>query len=74
MIEMWKTGSRSFRIQTDDPKIVRVLSRRKTMKLVAWGINKYLRVYENSNLRPDNARRMLRHISGQESKENGVSG
>jgi|GEM_PF-1094577 hypothetical protein len=65
---MWRVAPRTFRIQTDDPKIVRVLSRRKTMKLVAWGVNKYLRVYENTNLRPDNARRMLSHIMSYETK------
>ncbi|MBL7046224.1 MAG: hypothetical protein ISR95_01085 [Candidatus Marinimicrobia bacterium] len=66
MIEMWKVAPLTFRFQTDNPKIGRKLSRRKTMKLVAWGINTYLRIYEISNLRPDNARRMLRHITGQE--------
>jgi len=64
---MWSIGPGMFRIQTNKPNIARKLSRRKSMNLVAWGINTYLRVFQVSNIRPDNARRMLRHIMGQES-------
>lgn len=68
MITMWRVAPGTFNIQTDDPAIARRLNRRKSMTLVAWGVNTYLRVFQIKNLRPDNARRMLRHISGQESK------
>lgn len=61
-VEMWKKEKGTYLFQTDDPVIARKLSRRKKAVLVAWGVNCYLRVYEFSNMRPDNARRMLRHI------------
>jgi len=63
---MWKLEGHIFRFQTNNPKIARMLSKRKTMILVAWGMNKYLRIFQIENLRPDNARRMLRYIKTQE--------
>ena len=63
---MWQIGPSQFRIQTDDPRVARNLSRRKSMGLVAWGMNIYLRVFQIENMRPDNARRMLNHILAQE--------
>ncbi|NQV16214.1 hypothetical protein HQ531_12205 [bacterium] len=74
MTYMWKVAPLTFWIQTDDPAIARKLSRRKSLKLVAWGVNVYLRVFQISNVRPDNARRLLRHITDQESKKKAVSG
>lgn len=71
---MWYVAPGTFNIQTDEPKVASKLSRRKSMKLVAWGVNTYLRVFQISNLRPDNARRMLRHITGQETKKEAVIG
>jgi len=68
MIDMWKVAPQTFNIQTDNPAIASRLSRRKSMTLFAWIVNTYLRVFQITNLRPDNARRMLRHIMGQESK------
>ena len=68
MIEMWRISPGTFNIQTDEPKVARKLSRRKSMKLVAWGVNTYLRIFQITNLRPDNARRLLRHIRSQETK------
>jgi len=67
MVDMWRTYPGTFNIQTDEPLVARKLSRRKTMKLVAWGVNTYLRTFQITDLRPDNARRMFRHISGKES-------
>jgi hypothetical protein len=63
---MWKIDKRTYFIQTDDPKTARKLSRREKCTLVAWGVNNYLRIFQISNLRADNARRMRRHILGQE--------
>ncbi len=63
---MWKVSTGSYMIQTNDPGIARKLSRRNSTELVAWGVNAYLRVFQITNLRPDNARRMLRHVKGQE--------
>ncbi len=71
---MWQTGSSEFRIQTDDPEVVRKLTRRQKPKLVASGVNVYLRIYELSNIRPQNARRTLSHLLGQEIKRNPVTG
>jgi hypothetical protein len=71
---MWQTGPSEFRIQTDDIGIVRKLSRRQKPKLVAYGINKYIRIFELRGIRPDNARRTLRHITGREIILNTITG
>jgi hypothetical protein len=71
---MWKTGPSEFRIQTDEMNIDRKLARRQKPKLVAYGVNTYIRVYELSNIRPQNARRTLSHLLGQEIKKNPVTG
>jgi hypothetical protein len=63
---MWRVATGTYMIQTDDPGIARKLNRRNSTELVAWGINAYLRVFQISDLRPDNARRMLSHIKGGE--------
>ena len=63
---MWKTERKVYRIQTDDPSIVRKLSRRSKPTLVGIGENKYLYIFELRNIRQDNAIRTLGHISGQE--------
>ena len=63
---MWQTLPSVFIIQTDDPSVVRKLSRRKRPRLVGWGVNKYLRIYELSGIRPENARRTFRYITGRE--------
>jgi len=73
MIEMWSVGPRMYRIQTDEPKIARKLSRRKSMKPAGYGVNTYLRIFQIIDIRPDNARRMLRHILGQETKMEAVT-
>jgi len=74
MTEMWPFGPRTYRIQTDDPKIARKLSRRKSMVPAGCGVNVYLRIFQITDIRPDNARRMLRHILGQESEMEAVTG
>ena len=71
---MWQTGPGEFRIQTDEVNVVRKLSRRRKPKLVAYGINKYVRIFELSGIRPDNARRTLGHLLGQEIKMNVLTG
>ena len=71
---MWQTGPSEFRIQTDEPEIARKLSRRQKPRLVASGVNKYLRIYALRDIRPQNARRTLSHLLGQEIKKNSVTG
>ena len=70
---MWPLGSRTYRIQTDDPKIARGLSRRKSMQPAGNGVNTYLRIFQITDIRPDNAKRMFKHILGQETKMEAVS-
>jgi hypothetical protein len=65
-IYMWKVSTGRYMIQADEPKTARKLSRRDKCTLVAWGVNNYLRIFQISNLRADNARRMLRHVLDQE--------
>ena len=71
---MWQTDTSTFRIQTDDPEITRKLKRRKRPQLVGFGVNRYIRIYELSGIRPQNARRTFRHVLGQEIKMNPVTG
>jgi hypothetical protein len=71
---MWQTGQGEFRIQTTEPEIVRKLSRRKKPNLVAFGVNRYLRVYELSGIRPQNALRTFRCLLGQEIIFNAFTG
>ena len=71
---MWRTLPSVFIIQTDEPQVVRKLSRRKRPQLVGWGVNKYLRIFELSGIRPDNARRTLRYITGREIILNTITG
>ena len=71
---MWQTSPSEFRIQTNEPAVVRKLSRRSKPELVAWGVNIYLRIYELRDIRPQNARRTLSHLIGQEIKKNALTG
>lgn len=59
---MWKTGISEYRFQTDNPSIAKKLSRRKNSKLIGWGVNQYLRIFQISSIRPDKARRLFGHI------------
>jgi hypothetical protein len=74
MTYMWQTEPSVFRIQTGDPSIARKLDRRMKPKLVGWGINKYIVIYELRSIRPDNARRTLSLITGQKVIFNALKG
>jgi hypothetical protein len=42
----WPVGPGTSRFQTNSPEIARKLSKRSKARLVAWGINCFLRIYQ----------------------------
>jgi len=64
---MWQEmrGQPEWRMQTDDPSIVRKLSRKEGMSQVCLGANCYLRVYRFEAASRNNARRTFRRVTGQ---------
>ena len=42
----WQVAPGVFRFQTSSPEIARKLSKRSKGRLVAWGINSFLRIYQ----------------------------
>jgi hypothetical protein len=63
---MWQMEKKrpEYRFQTDDKKLADKLKRRENFKLVGNGLNCDLWIFQTSINRPDNARRMFKHISG----------
>jgi hypothetical protein len=42
----WAVGRSVFRFQTNSPEIARKLAKRSKARLVAWGVNCFLRIYQ----------------------------
>jgi len=42
----WPVGGGEYRLQTNSPAIARKLAKRSKAQLVAWGINCFLRIYQ----------------------------
>jgi len=63
---MWQLEKKrpEYRFQTDEKAIANQLKRRQGFKLVGNGLNCLLWIFQTSISRPDNARRMFKHISG----------
>jgi len=66
MICFWQEekGKPYYRFQTDEKKLADKLKRRENFKLVGNGLNCPLWIFQTSISRPDNAKRMFKHISG----------
>jgi hypothetical protein len=67
-------GDDYYRVQTNDPKISRKLSKRQDMKLVLWGLNTYLKVYHTQYYSPKEAKRSFRRIVGTKVEKTDVYG
>ena len=68
-------GSKWYRIQTDDPKIIRKLRKRKSASLCVWCINDKIVVFRTQYYSPDKAKLSLQRLTNQKPKkdaENGV--
>ena len=72
MVYMWQEayGQPYYRFQTEEKDIADKLKRRQNFKLVGWGVNCPLWIFQTTISRPDNARRMFKHISGRNVKYN----
>lgn len=66
MLYMWRLETKrpEYRFQTDEKTIANQLKRRQGFKLVGDGVNCDLWIFQTSINRPDNAKRMFKHISG----------
>jgi len=70
---MWQEqyGYPVFRFQTNDPVVAKRMRQRKKFILVGYGINARLWLYSCSFYKPQDARRTLRHITGQKIHKDG---
>ena len=68
---MWKkdiTARDNFwRLQTEEPKVIRKLRRRKNAEIVAWSINSNLVIFELTYLSQFKARKGLERLTGRKS-------
>ena len=73
---MWQEerGQNMYRIQTEDPYLFRKLNKRQDMKLVMWGLNKYIRIFQVTYYSPKEARRSFRRIIGSKTHKTGDMG
>ena len=68
-------GSKWYRIQTNDPAIIRKLRKRNSASLCIWCINDKMVVFKTQYYSPDKAKTSLQRLTGQKPKkdaENGV--
>jgi len=67
-------GSKWYRIQTDDPKIIRKLRKRKSASLCVWCINHSIVVFRTQYYSPDKAKISLQRLTNQKPKKDTDSG
>ena len=72
---MWQEvrGEPTFRIQTDDPRIIKKLSRRKEVKLTAFGMNNPIRIFIITFSKNYNAKRSFIRLTGNKLKNDPVA-
>jgi hypothetical protein len=58
----WAVAPGVFRFQTNSPEIARKLSKRSKGRLVAWGINSFLRIYQEPMPRRQAIRLVNRYL------------
>lgn len=70
MTYMWQEerGKPYYRFQTDDSAVNKKMRQRKYFHLSAWGENCNLWIYSTQIKRPQNARRTLKILTGNEVK------
>ena len=73
---IWQEQRRKpyYRIQTDDPAVIRKLRRRITFKLVCCGINTALWIFRGTYSTPYKAKISLQRLTGQKVKKDAVTG
>ena len=62
-------GKRWWRIQTDDPAIIRKLRKRNSASLCIWCINDKMVVFRTQYYSPDKAKISLQRLTGQKPKK-----
>ena len=67
-------GDDYYRIQTNDPATSRKLGKRQDMKLVGYGLNIYLKIYQAQYFSTKEAKRSFRRIVGQKVEKTDVYG
>jgi len=67
-------GDKVYRIQTNDPKIHRKMSKRNKFTLVLYGINKNIWVYQTEFISLYKAKRTLGNLTGNKVKKDPVGG
>jgi len=59
---LWSVGPGVFRFQTNSPQIARKLAKRSKAQLVAWGVNCFLRIYQEPMSRRQAIRLVDRYL------------
>jgi hypothetical protein len=67
-------GSNWYRIQTDDPAIIRKLRKRKSASLCVWCMNNPLVVFKAQYYSPYKAKTSLQRLTNQKPKKDADSG
>ena len=67
-------GSKWYRIQTNDPEIIRKLRKRKSASLCVWCINHSIVVFITQYYSPDKAKISLQRLTNQKPKKDADSG
>jgi len=73
---LWKEipSDNWWRIQTNDPAIIRKLDRRQTATRCVWGLNIRLVVFRTQYYSSNEAKKSLERITGQKIEKDGESG
>ena len=73
---LWKElpSSNWWRIQTNDPAIIRKLDRRQTATRCLWGLNIRLVVFRSQYYSSIEAKKSLKQLTGQKLKKDAESG
>ena len=66
-------GSNWYRIQTDDPSVIRKLRRRKTATLCSWALNDSSVIFSIRYKSPRLARQSLQRLTGQKVKKDSLN-
>jgi len=67
-------GDNWWRIQTNDPRVIRKLRRRKTASLCLWCINDSIVVFRTQYYSAKEAKKSLHRLTGQKPKKDAENG
>ena len=73
---MWKEdwGSKWYRIQTNDPDVIRKLRKRKNMTLSLWCMNDSMVIFRTQYYSLEKAKKSLQRLLGQKVKKDAENG